>query len=139
MESLFLLTCTEVSLLKIATRWQQRPAFGTHTILYRLHQKFCSLFTIRCHDRDSFHFLPNNRTEQLLDNVVTVLFHCPLPLFTQFHCSIIPQHCSLSDQGTVPGVFCSLPGKGNFSPIREIHKDQTKGSCKGASSGEDCG
>ena len=82
-----LLTCTEVSFLRLATRGQQRPTFGTHTILYRLHQKFCSLFTIRCHDRDSFHFLPNNRTEQLLDNVVTV---CSTAL------------CHLSSYFTVP-------------------------------------
>ena len=100
--------------------------------LHWLHQKFCSLLTIRCHDRDNFHFPLNNCTEQQPDNIVTILFHCPLPPFMQFHCSIIPEHCSLSDQGTIPG-------KENSSPIREIHKDQTKGSYKGTSSGEDCG
>ena len=32
-QPLILLTCTEVSFLRKATRWQQRPAFGTHSVL----------------------------------------------------------------------------------------------------------
>ena len=30
---LILLNCTQVSFLTMATRWQQRPAFGTHSLL----------------------------------------------------------------------------------------------------------
>ena len=32
-QPLMLLNCTEVSFIKVATRWQQRPAFGTHNVL----------------------------------------------------------------------------------------------------------
>ena len=66
---LTLLTCTEVSFLRLATRGQQRPAFGIHSLLIPWPK---ILFTIRCHDRDNFHFPPNNGTEQLLDNIVIV-------------------------------------------------------------------
>ena len=32
-QPLTLLTCTEVSFLRMVTRWQQRPAFGKHSVL----------------------------------------------------------------------------------------------------------
>ena len=86
-----------------------------------------------------FSFSPKQRDWTTTGQGCHRLFHCLLPPLKLLHRSIVPQHCLLSDQGTLPGVFCSLAGKGNFFPITEIHKDQTKGSCKATSSGEDCG
>ena len=135
---LILLNCTQVSFLTMATRWQQRPAFGTHSLLMP-----CPKILFISHHQmpwqRHFSFSPKQRDWTTTGQRCHCLFHCPLPPLKLLHCSIVPQHCPLSDQGTLPGDFCSLAGKENFFPIREIHKDQTKGSCKGASSGEDCG
>ena len=65
-----------------------------HIAHYWLDQKFCSLFTIRCHDRDNFHFPSNNGTKQPLDNVVTV---CSTAL------------CHLSSYFTVPSSHNTVP------------------------------
>ena len=81
-QPLMLLNCTEVSFLTVATRWQQRPAFGTHSVLMPWPKIL--FFTIGCHDRDIFHFPPNNGTEQLLDKVVTVCSTALCHLWSHF-------------------------------------------------------
>ena len=130
-----LLTCTEVSFLRLATRGKQRPAFGIHSLLMPW-PKIMFAFYHQMPWQRQFSFSPKQRdwttTGQRCHHFV------PLPSATFQATSLFhhPTACSLSDQRTIPSVFCSLAGNGNFSPIREIHIDQTKGSCKATSSGE---
>ena len=88
------------------------------------------VFTRSCNDRHILHFPPTT----WLNNGFTVFFNLPLQSFRQPHHSIFPKYCYLLEQGTLPGAFCSLPGNGNFSPLREIQKDWTKQPCKVARS-----
>ena len=87
-----------------------------------------------CNDRHILHFPPTT----WLNHSFNVFFNPPLPSFRQPHHSIFPKYCYLLEQGTLPGAFCSLPGNGNLSPLREIQKDRTKQPCKVARSAGYC-
>ena len=106
-----------------------------NTVCFALWGRVPLVFTRSCNDGHIFHFPPTT----WLNNGFTVFFDQPLPSFRQFHHSVFPKYCYLLEQRTLPGAFCSLPGNGNFSPLREIKKDWTKQPCTVARSAGYCG
>ena len=105
-----------------------------NTVCFALWGRVPLVFTRSCNDGHIFHFPPTT----WLNNGFTVFFDQPLPSFRQFHQSVFPKYCYLLEQRTLPGAFCSLPGNGNFSPLREIQKDWTKQPWKVARSAGYC-
>ena len=88
---LTLLTCTEVSFLRLATRGKQRPAFGIHSLLMPW-PKIMFAFYHQMPWQRQFSFSPKPRDWTTTGQRCHCLFHCPLPPFKLLHCSIIPQH-----------------------------------------------
>ena len=101
---------------------------------FDLCRKVPLVFTGSCNDRHILHFPPTT----WLNHSFNVFFNHPLPSFRQLHHSVFPKYCYLLEQRTLPGAFCSLPGNGNFSPLREIQKARTKQPCKVARSAGYC-
>ena len=116
-------TRTKVSFRKTATRWQQNAHLEHGS--FDLCRRVPLVFTGSRNDRHILHFPPTT----WLNHSFNVFFNHPLPSFRQLHHSVFPKYCYLLKQGTLPGAFCSLPGNGNFSPLREIKKDWTKQPC----------
>ena len=110
---LFPLPCTKVSFPKTNTRWRQRPADGTHSLLMAwLKVSLAFYHEMQWPWPARFSLSPNDITAQCLHRFLPL----PFATFLRFHHSVVPQHCSLSEQRTLPGVWSSLPGNGNFSP-----------------------
>ena len=101
---------------------------------FDLCQRDPAVFTRSDNDRHILHFPPTT----WMNNGFNVVFNRPLPFFRQLHYSVFPKYCYLLEQGTLPGAFCSLPGNGNLSPLREIQKDWTKQPRKVVMSAEYC-
>ena len=93
-QPLILLNCTEVSFLIMATRLQQRPAFGTHSVLMPW-PKILFVFYHWMPWQRHFSFSPKQRDWTTTGQRCHCLFHCPLPPLKLLHRSIVPQHCPL--------------------------------------------
>ena len=108
---LFLQPYTTMSFPKMTTRGQQIPRDGTHSLLMAW-LKGSLPFCPKMQWRACFSLSPHNITGRCLHRFLSL----PSATFLWFHHSVVPQHGSLLEQRTLPAVWCSLPGNGNFSP-----------------------
>ena len=112
----------EVSFPKVATRWQQRSTDGIRVPLMAWLKDSFAFYREKQWPAH-FSFSPNNITTQHHHRFLplssatfqaTSPFHRPTTLF------------SLSEQRSLPGVFCSFPENGNVSPIKKNSERWTK-------------
>ena len=111
----------------MATRGQQRRSDGTHIPLMA-GLKGSLVFCPEMQQQAYISFSPDDVTGKRPH----CFLHCPLPPFRRFHHSILPQHCSLSENRILPNAFGSLPGNGHFSPLTnpEIQDSMAMQRCK---------
>ena len=112
----------------MATRWQQRCTFGPRVLWSLPRGSFGFYRELQWQAHSSFS--PNNVTEPQFQRFLQP----PSAIFQATYHSIFPKYCYLLEQRILPSAFCSLPGNGNFSPLREVQKDRTKQPCKVARS-----